>query len=97
MQELLKAEIERRDALLAPVIAGLVDRALAPGADTEALVNQAALVKGFILEKNNVFAREQDILRRLEALGVDVSSQRADSAQQQQRSALMDQYLKSQQ
>jgi hypothetical protein len=75
----------------------LVDRALAPGADTEALVNQAALVKGFILEKNNVFAREQDILRRLEALGVDVSSQRADSAQQQQRSALMDQYLKSQQ
>ena len=97
MQELLKAEIERRDALLAPIIAGLIDRALAPGADVEALVNQAGLVKGFILEQNGVFAREQDILRRLEALGEDVSSQRAASAQQQQRSALMDQYLKSQQ
>jgi Na+-transporting NADH:ubiquinone oxidoreductase subunit NqrA len=97
MQELLKAEMERRDALLAPVVAGLIDRAMVPGADTEALVNRAALVKGFILEQNNIFAREQDILRRLEALGVNVSSQRGASAQQQQRSALMDQYLKSQQ
>ena len=93
MQELLQKEVERRDELLAPVITELIDQAQTMGGDVEDAVNRAGITKGFILQATGVFEREEDLLRRIEALGGDVSSQRAALAKQRQRVELMGQYL----
>tara|TARA_X000001388_G_scaffold49868_2_gene35896 strand:+ start:548 stop:2467 length:1920 start_codon:yes stop_codon:yes gene_type:complete len=97
LEELLQEELKRRDELLSPILTALVDNAQSGYGDVESAVNQATLIKGFILDKGKVFAREEDLLRRMEALGVDVSSQKADLAEERQRLELMGQYLKSQQ
>ena len=93
MQELLQKEVERRDELLAPVITQLIEQAQSFGGDVEDAVNRAGITKGFILQATGVFEREEDLLRRIEALGGDVSSQRAALAKQRQRVELMGQYL----
>ena len=93
MQELLQKEVERRDELLSPVITQLVDQAQTMGGDVEDAVNRAGITKGFILQATGIFEREEDLLRRIEALGGDVSSQRAALAKQRQRVELMGQYL----
>ena len=93
MQELLQKEVERRDELLSPVITQLIDQAQTMGGDVEDAVNRAGITKGFILQATGIFEREEDLLRRIEALGGDVSSQRAALAKQRQRVELMGQYL----
>ena len=93
MQELLQKEVERRDELLSPVITELIDQAQTMGGDVEDAVNRAGITKGFILQATGIFEREEDLLRRIEALGGDVSSQRAALAKQRQRVELMGQYL----
>lgn len=93
MQELLQKEVERRDELLSPVITQLVDQAQSFGGDVEDAVNRAGITKGFILQATGIFEREEDLLRRIEELGGDVSSQRAALAKQRQRVELMGQYL----
>jgi hypothetical protein len=93
LEELLQEELKRRDELLSPVVTALVNNAQSGYGDVESAVNQATLVKGFILDESKVFAREEDLLRRMEALGVDVSSQKADLAKERQRLELMGQYL----
>lgn len=97
MQELLQKEVERRDELLSPVITALVNDAQSGYGDVESAVNRAGITKGFILQASGIFEREEDLLRRIEELGGDVSSQRSALAEQRQRVELMDQYLKSQQ
>jgi hypothetical protein len=93
MQELLQEELKRRDELLSPIVTALVNNAQSGYGDVESAVNQATLIKGFILNESKVFTREEDLLRRIEALGGDVSSQRADLAKERQRLELMGQYL----
>ena len=93
MQELLQKEVERRDELLSPVITQLIDQAQTMGGDVEDAVNRAGITKGFILQATGIFEREEDLLRRIEALGGDVSSQRARLAKDRQRVELMSQYL----
>jgi hypothetical protein len=93
MQELLQEELKRRDELLSPIVTTLVNNAQSGYGDVESAVNQATLIKGFILNESKVFTREEDLLRRIEALGGDVSSQRADLAKERQRLELMGQYL----
>ena len=93
MQELLQKEVERRDALLSPVITQLIDQAQSFGGDVEDAVNRAGITKGFILQATGIFEREEDLLRRIEELGGDVSSQRARLAKDRQRVELMSQYL----
>ena len=93
MQELLQKEVERRDELLSPVITKLVDQAQSFGGDVEDAVNRAGITKGFILQATGIFEREEDLLRRIEALGGDVTSQKEALAKQRQRVELMGQYL----
>ena len=93
MQELLQKEVERRDELLSPVITKLIDEAQTQGGDVEDAVNRAGITKGFILQATGIFEREEDLLRRIEELGGDVSSQRARLAKDRQRVELMSQYL----
>ena len=93
MQELLQKEVERRDELLSPVITQLVDQAQSFGGDVEDAVNRAGITKGFILQATGIFEREEDLLRRIEALGGDVTSQKEALAKQRQRVELMGQYL----
>ena len=93
MQELLQKEVERRDELLSPVITQLIDQAQTMGGDVEDAVNRAGITKGFILQATGIFEREEDLLRRIEELGGDVSSQRARLAKDRQRVELMSQYL----
>jgi len=93
MQELLQKEVERRDELLSPVITQLIDQAQSFGGDVEDAVNRAGITKGFILQATGIFEREEDLLRRIAALGGDVSSQRAALAKDRQRVELMSQYL----
>ena len=93
LQELLQNSLERRDELLAPVITELIDQAQTMGGDVEDAVNRAGITKGFILQATGIFEREEDLLRQIEALGGDVSSQRAALAKQRQRVELMGQYL----
>tara|TARA_R100001510_G_scaffold10247_1_gene7853 strand:+ start:2300 stop:4147 length:1848 start_codon:yes stop_codon:yes gene_type:complete len=93
MQELLQKEVERRDELLSPVITALVNDAQSGYGDVESAVNRAGITKGFILQASGIFEREEDLLRRIEALGGDVSSQRSALAEQRKRVELMGQYL----
>ena len=93
MQELLQKEVERRDELLSPVITALVNDAQSGYGDVESAVNRAGITKGFILQASGIFEREEDLLRRIEELGGDVSSQRSALAEQRKRVELMGQYL----
>ena len=52
-----------------------------------------AWCNNFILQATGIFEREEDLLRRIEALGGDVTSQKEALAKQRQRVELMGQYL----
>jgi len=71
----------------------LVEEATFGEGDVAGKLDQAKRIEGFILETRGVFAREEDLMRQIEALGGDVTSQRTALQSKQAEIDALKKYL----
>ena len=94
LQDQLATSIEKRTEALAPLTEMLVSEATDfEGGDIAGALDQAKRIEGFILETRGVFAREEDLMRQIEALGGDVTSQRTALQSKQAEIDALKKYL----
>ena len=93
LQDQLATSIEKRTEALAPLTEMLVEEATFGEGDVAGKLDQAKRIEGFILETRGVFAREEDLMRQIEALGGDVTSQRTALQSKQAEIDALKKYL----
>jgi len=93
LQDQLATSIEKRTEALAPLTEMLVEEATFGEGDVAGKLDQAKRIEGFILETRGVFAREEDLMRQIEALGGDVTSQRGALQSKQAEIDALKKYL----
>ena len=93
LQDQLATSIEKRTEALAPLTEMLVEEATFGEGDVAGKLDQAKRIEGFILETRGVFAREEDLMRQIEALGGDVTSQRTALQNKQAEIDALKKYL----